>query len=351
MKKIAIILFLLIAATLFVTSCKKDETPAASKHAWVVGNKDSTGYAMILYTSDGGINFTRQGLGQSALLNINLTDVWAVNETTAWAVGDSNSILKTTNGGQSWQKVTAPLNNPSQELYSISIPDPSVIFISGKNSIVYKSIDGGSNWTICNTAGFGDAFLQGIWAISPDRVFTVGAVGGSDVRGFIRQTYNGGASWDSINLADDFNRHEWISVTSSGNTIIIYGTTTYYAISRDNGLSWQNDSIPVAGAGGGADINHLIMLSPQVWWAAMDFGHIVKTINGGDYWVDNPLGLGINFMMGIDAWDNNHALAVGETNFVPRSGPVTRTADGGNTWSKLLTVKTALLKVSCVKQK
>lgn len=329
--------------------CKKSDSPAIQKYAWVVGNKDSTGYATILFTSDGGQNFTRQGLGQSALLNVNLTDVWAISKTTAWAVGDGNTILKTADGGNTWQKVTPPVNNPSQELYSICIPNPSVIYISGNNSTVYKSVNGGDSWTSCNTSGFGDALLQGIWATSPTRVITVGGIGSGDVRGFIRESTDGGNTWDSIPLANDFNRHEWIAPVSFGNTIIIYGATRYYTVSRDNGLTWQNDSIPVAGAGTGADINHMIMLSPQVWWAAMDFGHIVKTTDGGNTWSDPALGLGINFMMGIDAWDTNTALAVGETNFVPRTGPITRTTDGGNTWPKMLTVKTALFKVSCVK--
>jgi photosystem II stability/assembly factor-like uncharacterized protein len=264
-------------------------------------------------------------------------------------VGDSNTILKTTDGGQNWQKVTPPANNPAQELYSICIPEPSVIYISGNNSTVYKSVNGGNTWTTCNTSGFGDILLQGIWATGANRVFTVGQTMGSDARGFIRHSSDGGNTWDSVTLADDFNRHTWISAVSSGNTIIIYGTTTFYTVSRDNGLTWQNDSIPVAGAALGADINHMIMLSPQIWWAALDFGHVAKTTDGGNNWLDPPLGLGINFMMGIDAWDSNHALAVGETNFVPRSGPVIRTTDGGNTWEKKLTVKTALFKVSCVK--
>jgi photosystem II stability/assembly factor-like uncharacterized protein len=290
------IVFAIITTAMIFTACKKSEPPTVNKYAWVVGNKDSTGYATILFTSDGGQNFTRQGLGQSALLNINLTDVWAVNKTTAWAVGDANSILKTTDGGNTWQKITPPVNNPNQELYSISIPNPSVIYISGNNSTVYKSVNGGDSWTACNTSVFGDILLQGIWATSATRVITVGGTIGGDIRGFIRQSADGGNTWDSIPLADDFNRHEWITPVSFGNTIIIYGSTRYYTVSRDNGLTWHNDSIPVAGAATGADINHMIMLSPQIWWAAMDFGHIVKTTDGGATWTDPSLGLGINFM-------------------------------------------------------
>ena len=345
--------FSLIVLVIIINSCKKDNndgvTITANKYAWVVGNKDTTGYGTILFTPDGGATFTRQGVGQSSLLDIDLRDVWAISDNNIWAVGTANTILHTTDGGKNWLKINPPVNDTTCELYSICISN-STIYISGSNNNIYKSVNSGSTWTSCNTTGFNNPLLQGIWAINPSRVLTVGSDNGTQMRGFIRISNDGGDNWDSLTLADDFNRHEWISAASSGNTIVIYGVKNYYVFSTDNGQTWHNDSVQIVGAGGAADINHLIMLSPQTWWAALDNGHIIRTDDAGAHWTDPNTGLGVAFMLGIDNYDSNSAISVGETNLFPRTGPITRTTDGGKTWTKTYTHGNALSKVSFVKQ-
>jgi photosystem II stability/assembly factor-like uncharacterized protein len=349
------LLYLGISIALLSSSCKKDntyDTTPVDQYAWIVGHQDTTGYGTILLTRDGGLSFERQGLGQAALMGVDVLDVFAISKSNVWAVGTNNSILKTTDGGATWQSVAAPQSTIPTELYSISIINQNTIYISGSFGMVYKSTDGGAQWSLCDTTGFNQALIQGIHAITPDRVFLAGGVmdDNGDLRGFIRYTENGGASWDSVTLADDFNRHEWISPVSYGNTIIIHGATNYYTVSRDNGITWQNDSTAVAGGtNGGADINHLIMLGENNWWAAMDMGHLIRTTNGGQTWSDPTTGLGGAFMLGIDAYNNNIALSVGETTSFPRFGPISRTTDGGQSWTKVYTHGSALYKVSFAK--
>ena len=337
-------------------SCKKDNTydnTPIEQYAWIVGHHDdSTGYGTILMTKDGGVTFERQGLGNNVLSGIDLYDVYAIDNKTVWAVGTENTILKTTDGGKNWQAVPPPQNSIATDLLSISIYNRNAIYISGSEGIVYKSTDSGAQWSMCDTTGFNGALIQGVHVISPDRVYLAGGSAPSmgDARGFNRFTVDGGASWDSITFADDFNQHEWISPVSYGNTIMFHGTTNYYTVSRDNGVTWENDSTNVAGGtNGGADINHLIMLSENRWMAAMDMGHLIRTDNSGLTWLDPSTGLGGAFMLGIDALNPYLALSVGETTSFPRFGPIARTTNGGQTWTKVYNHNAALYKISFAK--
>lgn len=330
----------------------------APRYAWVVGIADSTGYATVLRTTNGGETFERQGIGQDVLRDVDLLDVYAVDTLNLWAVGTRNRIVYSTDGGRTWQAPSLPTTDTELEYYSISAARassssaPTHYYVSGIQGVVLTSSDGGQSWSLTDTSGFNGSLIQGVRAVTPTRVYLCGTMypATDSARGFIRVTTNGGSSWDSLQLADDFNRHFWISSAHYGTSMIIYGGTNYYTVSTDNGGTWRNDSTRVAGGtSGGADINHLIMLNESTWMAAMDMGHLIKTTDAGASWYDPSLGLGGTFMLGIDAFDNSNAIAVGETTNFPRRGPMARTTNGGTTWTVMPYHSAALRKVSCVR--
>lgn len=219
---------------------------------------------------------------------------------------------------------------------------------TGYGMIIY-SADAGETWV---RQGEGQAQLQGIWAINSQRIFVVGGVGGDtdDERGFVSHTIDGGVTWDSIVPANDYNRHEWIGVVSNGNTVVIYGGASHYMASTDEGETWRYDSI--LGMSGGtrpADINHMIMLNPQTWWVACDEGHIALTTDGGSTWTIQQTGQGGYFLVGIDAWDSQLALAVGTSESLPKNVPILKTSNGGTNWEVKQTFNADLNKVTFIK--
>ena len=362
MKK-ATILFsvVMISILIIISSCKKndnnDPVPVEKKkYAWVTGSLDSTGYGMILFTPDAGETWERQGQGSDAMKGINFNDIWAVDENNVWATGDGNTILRTINGGETWTQVQPPANLPDAGLSPICIVNKSDIWIGGgfgTNGMVYKSIDGGSTWAMLDTAFFHNNGIQGLWAITPEKVYVSGAhnIEGAATRGFIGYTLDGGVSWDSISPANNFNKWEWIGVVASGNTIVIYGSKARYIVSTDGGNTWKNDSVPNTGGMDGADINDLIMLDSQTWWGAFDMGQIFITTDGGTTWTKQQTpGIGGTFAVGIDTWDGQLALAVPFADFSPPICPIIKTENRGTTlWERKYTCNSNLWKVTFIK--
>lgn len=334
--------------------CKTEDNPVPSerkKCAWVSGRIDSTGYGMILYSADGGENWVRQGQDNPSLLDVHVLDIWAVDDQTVWAVGSGNVILKTLDGGKTWVQVQAPANNPDTELNSICIVNRTNIWISGSFGTVYRSIDSGNSWTMFDPTFFHTKFMGGVWAITPQKVYVVGSIIDNGFeRGFIGCTSDGGATWDTISPDDDYNRHQWIGVTASQNTIVVYGVKSHYVASTDGGTTWKNDSLSAVGFGMDADINDLIMINPQTWWGALDAGHIYLTNDTGSSWISQETNQGSTYMFGIDAWDSQFALAIAKGSTWPQYGRIMKTVDGGTNWELKQSYNAYLTKVTFIKQ-
>jgi len=347
---ISIVVLSILTIQFGCKSNNDDPIPERKTPVWAVGAADSTNYGTILYSTDEGIHWTRQGDSIPALLGINVNDVWAVDENKVWAVGTGNVILKTTDTGETWNRIQAPLQRPDVELFSISLIGSDNIWISGSYGTVYNSIDGGNTWTTVVSEVFDNKFFQGIHAINSNVVYATGGYEGSNTRGFIARTTDGGQTWDSITPTDNYNKNLWIGITSSDpNNIVIYGGHSHYMYSNDEGQSWKNDSVPDTGGTGGADINCLTMLDNNTWWGAFDYDYIGLTSNAGDSWDKQtsvpPLGM---WLLGIDYYDHNLCVIVGSSTS-SNNGKIIQTADAGKNWNLRYETDAWMQKVSFVK--
>jgi photosystem II stability/assembly factor-like uncharacterized protein len=363
MKKAKVLFFvLMIGIPIIISSCKKnddnnDPVPAVKKkYAWATGKPDSTGYGMILFSPDAGDTWERQGQGLTAFQGVDFNDIWAVDENNVWVTGSSNTLLKTTDGGKTWPQVPLSPIVPNIGLGTISIVDKTNIWVLGKvsgGSMVYKSTDNGSTWTVSDTTIFHNIYLQGLWAINHERAYVTGSTKpGMKQQVFVAYTNDGGATWDSIPTANLFNNWNGIGAVASGNTIVIYGTTANYMVSYDSGNTWKHDTIPNTGGGGtgGADINDLIMLDSQTWWGALDMGHVFITTDGGTSWTNQQTpNVGGSFLVGIDNWDSQLALVVGYGFYNPPISPIIQTTNGGTLWEKKYDSNTQFWKVTFIK--
>ena len=320
-----------------LTACKKKSTPGPPEvtkvKAWAVGDQDTiTKHGMILRTEDGGESWVRQGKDSPALQGVDVNDLVVLDSVTVLAVCTHNTLIRTTDGGLTWNQVPTPANPFNPALSSISLLDGNTIWISGYNGVVYKSTDSGNSWTVFDPNLFFNGYMQGIHAITADLVYVAGQYDAPHgKRGIIALTRNAGNSWDTISLMNNYNQWWWIGAkATSPNNVIVFGQKGHYSISHDNGSSWQNDSITKS-EGAPQDINCLVMVTPQVFWCACD-DDVYKTTDGGNTWEMQLTKATTLMLVGIDAINDQFAMIVWQCE-MPQASTIQKTTDGGKTWT------------------
>lgn len=116
-----------------------------SLHGWAVGE-----YGFIYGTTDGGTTWKRQA-GHYRISESDgeidaetiLFDVKAVDPQTVWALGIDGKIVRTTDGGKTWEKVET--DAPPRHLFGIAVGKAGSVLAVG-NGIVLFSGDNGQTW-------------------------------------------------------------------------------------------------------------------------------------------------------------------------------------------------------------
>ena len=182
-----------------------------------------------------------------------------VSEETVWVGGHGGAILRTVDGGSSWQRTPAPGGDSLQfrDIHGFS-SRAAVALTSGTGpaSRIYRTADGGATWSLAflmdEPAGFMDCldFWDG------DRGFAFGDT--FDGSPYVLVTDDGGRSWtrvaaDALPAANDGEGgfaasgtcaragrrgHGWIGTGAGGSARIL--------ATRDYGRSWAPTEVPMA---------------------------------------------------------------------------------------------------------
>jgi photosystem II stability/assembly factor-like uncharacterized protein len=155
-----------------------------SLNGCVVGGENSN-LATIARTTDGGISWS----SQSYTNNSAFYGVTAPNTILVFVVGQSGSILKTTNGGLAWQ-IFRNLDDQGETMFNLALADTQAGYAVGPYGIVVKTTNGGTIWQRQNLGGT-SLWFYGVDAPHPNYAWACGD-GGS-----IYATKNGGTSWAS----------------------------------------------------------------------------------------------------------------------------------------------------------
>lgn len=115
------------------------------------GSSD-VGYALgvdnyVSKTTNNGDDWSTGNVISTAPFSIN--DLYAINENLIFAVGDTGTIMKSTNGGGLWVPIT--ISPTFDNFYEIDFANASHGIIAGSNGAIYETVDGGNNW-LPNTA-------------------------------------------------------------------------------------------------------------------------------------------------------------------------------------------------------
>jgi photosystem II stability/assembly factor-like uncharacterized protein len=130
----------------------------------------------------------------------------AIDETspsTMYAVGIDQGIYKTTNGGVNWTQINNGIVNTAVQTIAISKSNPQILYAgttAGTNDGVYKTTDGGASWTRIINGIAEPAASLGITAIlvhptNPDIAWIAVFSSAADAVNGLYKTTDGGANW------------------------------------------------------------------------------------------------------------------------------------------------------------
>jgi photosystem II stability/assembly factor-like uncharacterized protein len=174
----------------------------------------------------------------------NLNTIHFPSSSVGYIGGDDSLLLKTTDGGLTWNPVNysgITFVGTDDDILNLQFLSDSIGYLTaGPYSGSYKTVDGGLNWTL-NTLAGNNCYNQGLFFFDPDNGF----IGGSGCfQGELISRLSGGvwspatmnsSTWDAQNMIVDidfFDAQLGLAASKSG---LIFRTT-------DGGLNW--DSIP-----------------------------------------------------------------------------------------------------------
>lgn len=212
------------------------------KHGWAVGHD-----SLILHTTDGGETWAVQyrdpeidapddeGFG---FLEKPLMDVWFRNAQTGFAVGAYGLMLRTDDGGQSWEDVSFTVDNEDGFHYNaIGEVSNTGLFLVGEMGTMYRSTDFGDSWETLEETPY-----DGSWF----GVAGTGQRGGVvawGLRGNVFRSTDFGTSWQQVELTND--RGNLVTSTLAGGQLnedgrlILVGTGGVVAISDDQARNFN----------------------------------------------------------------------------------------------------------------
>ena len=172
-----------------------------------------------------------------------LTRVFTLDWGNAYAVGYNGFMLRTTNGGLSWEELST---NTTKDLYDVKFLDTQTGFICGSDGTLLKSIDGGNTWTQCTTNT--TLHLKSICFIDDKIAF----ISGSDRpdpwpyvcgTGIILKTVDGGQSFipcmslnAGIQRIAAYNKDTCLAIC---NGLYLGGPGNLILKTTNGGISWQ----------------------------------------------------------------------------------------------------------------
>ena len=348
-----------------------------------------TGYdGLILRSSDGGETFEQvpSGVGSG-------TDLWGVqmlNDTLGWVCGLFQTLLKTTDAGQTWQQVFPGLN---QHYWSLNFLNEQYGMIACGGGIVLKTTDGGNLWT--QTQAGDTRALYTIDIIDSLHIAAAGAGGGFGGKNVYSS--DGGVTWiQNGNMIYE----------NGVNCVAFINTDTGYVVGENwvirkttnRGVSWfasdpvgsewwikllpdgygytAGDELKIFKTEGGYDNWEKLFFTDNIddvffidenkgFIIVRDPARLYKTTNGGQSWDSIPGAPGgvellfLNSLTGFigsnliykttdggEIWyETNGAGGAGKIFFInptvgwaERSNKIYKTIDGGENWFTQLTL-------------
>jgi len=286
----------------------------------------------LLRSTDGGETWSGYGNVSDSFFTL-VTD--PASATTLYAGNINGSgIFKSTDGGAHWTTINKglPTNQGATGAlplilgFAVDPAHPATLYAGTYGNGLYRSTDGGSNWSSVNN-GMRTAYVTA-FSFGPSSTVFAATLGGG-----VYQSADGGGTWAPSSAGLD------VGIANSLLADATVPVTVYAALfdgvyrSPDGGGTWQaaNNGLPVAPVSALASRPG----SPRTLLAATLGGGVFKSTDGGGTWSASAQGLTDSFVSSI-AVDPTDSLTLyaGTDHSNSASQRVFKSTDGGGTWTQ-----------------
>jgi photosystem II stability/assembly factor-like uncharacterized protein len=240
--------------------CRIADGAAVGQNIWLLCSEKR-----LLASSDQGKTFRQVALAT----DVRLRAMAFLDASRGFIGGDNGTLLATTDGGKTWNKVTVPSPSSFYDIFFLG----ELGWVTGADRTVLHSADGGKTWA-AQDAGKTQT-LESIFFTSPQHGVAVGW------NGMILRTTDGGKTWTEIKAesAQWSLTQVYFKDANNGWAVGMFGEILR---TRDGGATWSQQESPVTNTFGAITFD-----TKGRGWIATD-NDLLLSEDGGDTW--KPVG-------------------------------------------------------------
>lgn len=276
------------------------------------GQKAFIGGNLLLKTEDGGQTWENL-IGSTNPIN----QIQIINSDIIYAFGHNNTNKKSSDGGNTWEDVNAPSGIGPCRGYFLDELNGWASDGGFNNTKLYRTHDGGQNWTLLDTTPRNG--IIGLYMLNENTGFMSG---GQQVL----KTTDGGEHWNAISEAIPQGITDLHIVNEDEIWASIFNGQVYRTF--NGGTDWTLYSPALDNASVAVKYQNIYAITGGQAWIAGDYSTIPYTSDGGQTWTDQVPG-NKNHLYGIDFLDENFGLACGI------GGTILTTNNGGAIWEDI----------------
>ncbi|MFK5927261.1 MAG: YCF48-related protein [Desulfuromusa sp.] len=209
------------------------------------------------------------------------------------AVGERGHILLSEDDGRSWQQVPVPTRATLTAVYFIDSQNGWVV---GHDQVILRTRDGGKSWELVYENIEAESPLLDVFFLDATHGYAIGAYGQ------FLESFDGGSSWKGRWISeDDFHLNQMIAVDKQ---LFIAAEAGFAYRSDDDGQNWTLLNPDYSGSFFGifpAKKNGLVLFGLR--------GHLFRSDNAGESWIPIETGTKASLTSGLQLDDGTLVIS------------------------------------------